>query len=272
MLDETARYCGDNQFSTETCNGCVRVAGLYQNMEGLYEQLGSDVKQWRAYHEKYLSHARRIIAPSRDSADRLAKHFDLNNVVIRPNIESIQCINLPTQAQHDRTVVMVGAIGDHKGYQLLGKCVQNASKRGLDIKFMVIGYTSDNSQILRLGNVSITGEYESKDLPHIIRSSGAGIALFLSQTPETYSYSLSEAWANRLYPIALDRGAIAERIKMAGVGRLLPVDMTPQEINDVLVEELSMDHSEGQENIRFEWGENTDVLEDYYGLNHAFWH
>jgi GT2 family glycosyltransferase/glycosyltransferase involved in cell wall biosynthesis len=272
MIDESTRYCGDSQFSTATCNGCVRVAGLYQNMELLYEQLGSDVKQWRAYHEKYLSHARRIIAPSKDSADRLAKHFDLKNVVIRPNIESVQCINLPTQAQHDRTVVMIGAIGDHKGYQLLSKCVQNASKRGLDIKFLVVGYTSDDNQLLRLGNVSITGEYESKDLPHILRSSGARIALFLSQTPETYSYSLSEAWAHRLYPIALDRGAVAERIKMAGVGRLLPVDMTPQEINDVLVEELSMDHSEGKENILYEWGEHTDILEDYYDFNHAFWH
>jgi hypothetical protein len=72
--------------------------------------------------------------------------------------------------------------------------------------------------------------------------------------------------------IALDRGAIAERIRIAGVGRLLPVDLTPQEINDVLVEELSLDHSEGKENVRYEWGENIDILDDYYGLNHAFWH
>jgi glycosyltransferase involved in cell wall biosynthesis len=91
---------------------------------------------------------------------------------------------------------MIGGIGDHKGYQLLSKCVQNASKRGLDIKFVVVGYTSDDEQILRLGNVSITGEHESKELPQIIRSSGARIALFLSQWPETYSYALSEAWAN----------------------------------------------------------------------------
>ncbi len=271
MIDESGTYCGDNQFSTETCNGCVRVAGLDHDMEGLYKQLGSDVKQWRAYHEKYLSHARRIIAPSKDSADRLAAHFNLNNVVIRPNIESSQCINLPTDAQQDRTVVIIGGIGDHKGYQLLSKCVQNASKRRLDIKFMVVGYTRDDEQILRMGNIAIAGEYKSEDLPHIIRSSGARIALFLSQWPETYSYALSEAWANRLYPIALDIGAIAERIKVAGVGRLLPVDLTPQEINDVLVEELSLDHSEGEDGIHYEWGENTDILDDYYGLNHAFW-
>ncbi|MFM8444333.1 MAG: glycosyltransferase [Methylococcus sp.] len=271
LIDETGTYCGNNQFSTETCNGCVRVAGLYHNMDDLYQQLGGDVMLWRAYHQKFLSQARRVIAPSQDSADRIAAHLDLKNVIVRPNLERSQSIHFPTQAQDDRTVAIIGGIGDHKGYQLLSKCVQNASKRGLDIKYMVIGYTSDDEQLLAMGNVTITGEYEVEQLPHIVASSGARIALFLSQTPETYSYALSEAWANRLFPIALDRGAIAERIRTAGVGRLLPVDLTPQAINDVLLEELSMDHSNDSGQGQYEWGEDIDVLREYYGFDPEFW-
>jgi len=272
MIDESGTYCGDNQFSTETCDGCVRVTGLYHNMEKIYAELGGNVKDWRAFHERYLKHARRVIAPSQDSADRLTKHFDLANIVIRPNIENAQLKLTPARDQDDRTILIIGGIGDHKGYQVLSRCVENASKRGLDIRFMVIGYTTDDEQLLRKGNVSITGEYDNEDLPDLIKSSGGRIVLFLSQWPETYCYVLSEAWANNLFPIALDRGAIAERIRMVGVGRLLAVDMTAQAINDVLLEELSIDHSNDTKPGQYDWGENMDILKDYYGLDPDFLH
>jgi GT2 family glycosyltransferase len=271
MVDETGTHCGENQFNAELCDGCVRIADLDHRMVNKYKEFDSNVARWREFHDSYLRQARRVFAPSKDSAERIMSHFDLSNIVVKPNLEDKQYIKPSTIEQDSHTILLIGGIGDHKGYQLLSKCVQNAAKRNLDITFMVIGYTCNDEYLLSFGNVCITGEYKSSDLPKIIKSSRAKLALFLSQTPETYSYALSEAWANRLFPIALDRGAIAERIRMSGYGLLLPVDILPESLNNVLIEELGHDHSDMDGNAIMEWGDNMDVLHDYYDLPHDFW-
>jgi glycosyltransferase involved in cell wall biosynthesis len=143
--------------------------------------------------------------------------------------------------------------------------VQNAAKRDLPLRFVVIGYTRDDEPLLKYGNVRITGEYQPADLPGLIDSIGATIALFLSPWPETYSYTLSEAWANGLYPIALDIGAIAERIRHMNCGRLLPLETPAGVINDILLEEL------GQTDVRASPTRvlgvaEMNVLADYYDL------
>jgi hypothetical protein len=58
---------------------------------------------------------------------------------------------------------------------------------------------------------------------------------------------------------------------MSGYGLLLPVDISPQNLNNVLIEELGHDHSGVDGNVIMEWGDNMDVLHDYYDIPHDFW-
>ena len=44
--------------------------------------------------------------------------------------------------------------------------------------------------------------------------------------PETYSYTLSESLISEIPEISFDLGAIAERVKKAEVGWILPINST----------------------------------------------
>ncbi|MFN5745601.1 MAG: glycosyltransferase, partial [Methylococcaceae bacterium] len=265
MIDETGAYCGDAQFNPLICDGCIRVNGLDHDLEWKYEAFGGSVTAWRAIYGDRLGKARRVFAPSQAAADTLLPHFRLKNLSVKPHIEPEQTIALRSPATDVRTVLLLGALADYKGYQQLCRCVQNAAKRDLPLKFAVIGYTRDDAPLLKYGNVSITGEYQPAELPGLIDSLGATIALFLSPWPETYSYTLSEAWANGLYPIAFDIGAIAERIRHMNCGRLLPLDTPAGVINDILLEELSQTAVRPSPAGVFGVAE-MNVLADYYEL------
>jgi len=157
-------------------------------------------------------------------------------VEVTPHPESDDITGFAPRDGKDGVVAILGAIGLHKGYDILLSCVRNAVKDALPLRFAIIGYTCDDAALLKYENVTISGAYVREDLSRLIEQSGAGIALFLSPWPETYSFTLSEAWRGGLYPVAFDLGAIAERIRQAQVGRLIPLTTDPRVINGTLLE------------------------------------
>jgi GT2 family glycosyltransferase/glycosyltransferase involved in cell wall biosynthesis len=265
MIDESGVYCGDAQYSADNCTRCVRLNGLDHDLDDHYREFGNDVGQWRATYGALLRGARRVFAPSEDTARRFERHFQLSNLRVEPHPEPRATIRPRLKTETGNAIVVLGAIGSHKGYDMLLRCVRNAEKEGLPLKFVVIGFTSDDEALRKYGNVTITGEYRRDDLPQLIEQSRARIALFLSPWPETYCYTLSEAWRNGLYPVALDIGAIAERINEKKYGRLIPLTSDAKHINRVLMEVLAED---GPAAMGFKVGQEVpDILGRYYGLS-----
>jgi glycosyltransferase involved in cell wall biosynthesis len=134
-----------------------------------------------------------------------------------------------------RRVCIPGAIGRQKGYDVLLGCARDAARRCLQLEFVVVGYTCDDARLLRSGPVNITGEYHEDEAVALIRRQNADIAFVASLWPETWCYTLSQAWASGLDVVAFDIGSQAERIRSAGRGCLLPLDTPPSDINDVLL-------------------------------------
>jgi glycosyltransferase involved in cell wall biosynthesis len=132
-------------------------------------------------------------------------------------------------------VCIPGAIGRQKGYDVLLGCVRDAARRCLPLQFVVVGYTCDDTRLLRSGPVSITGEYHEHEALKLIRRQNADIAFIPSLWPETWCYTLSQAWASGLDAVAFDIGSQAERIRSAGSGCLLRLDTPPAAINDILL-------------------------------------
>jgi GT2 family glycosyltransferase/glycosyltransferase involved in cell wall biosynthesis len=265
MIDESGVYCGDAQHSADTCTRCVKLNGLDHDLAGHYMEFGNDVGQWRAIYGGLLRGARQVFTPSEDTAQRFRRHFHLSNLRVEPHPEPRRAICSPPRNGTENSIAVLGAIGSHKGYDMLLRCVRNAEKEGLPLKFVVIGFTCDDETLRKYDNVAITGEYRRHDLPHLIEQSRARIALFLSPWPETYCYTLSEAWQNGLYPVALDIGAIAERINEANYGRLIPLTSDAKHINRVLMEVLAEDEPAGRS---FMVGKKMpDILGKYYGIS-----
>ncbi|MBW1780213.1 MAG: FkbM family methyltransferase [Deltaproteobacteria bacterium] len=187
----------------------------------------TDIEHWRERYRRFLCGARRIFAPSSDTAHRISAIFPQcsENIEVRPHPEA--CLDpsdilVSSESREENlAVAVVGAIGPHKGSRLLLECARDAKRRDLPISFKVIGYTSEDEELERVG-VSITGAYQDSELVRLLNEARCSLAFFPAIWPETYSYTLSEAARAGLFPVAFDLGAPAERIREWGWGQLLP--------------------------------------------------
>lgn len=130
---------------------------------------------------------------------------------------------------------MAGGIGVAKGYAVLLACALDADQRNLPLEFLIAGSSSDDDKLLDTKRVFITGPYRPEDAERVIMGLDADLAFIPSIWPETWCFTLSEAWRAGLYTLAFDLGAQAERIRASGRGALLPLGLPAGRINDVLL-------------------------------------
>jgi glycosyltransferase involved in cell wall biosynthesis len=127
---------------------------------------------------------------------------------------------------------VLGAIGIEKGYDMVLACARDAVKRGLKIRFHLVGHSYDDDRLLATGNVQITGEYAEHEVGGLIRRQQAQIAWLPSLWPETWCYTLTQAWQAGLNVFAFDIGTPAERIRRNGRGWLVPLGLAPEHLNN----------------------------------------
>ena len=228
LIDGSGRYCHEPAVSA--CRSCVR-----KNGSRLGETLS--VPALRARSAAWLGAARRVLAPSADTASRLKNYFPSLEIEVRPHAPPRTPppqIAPPTGAKTVR-VGLIGAIGGHKGYQVLLACARDAAARRLPLEFVVIGYTENDKPLLKTGKVFITGRYSETEVPHLLRRERPDMVFLPSVWPETWCYTLDYALATGLPVVSFDLGAIAERLRTAGLGILLPLDLNSRQINDRLL-------------------------------------
>jgi GT2 family glycosyltransferase len=228
LIDGSGRYCGEPPVAV--CNACVK-----RNGSNLGESIS--VPALRARSDAWLRGARRVLAPSRDTAARLQAHFRDLPVEVRPHAGAIAPAPLPPRPASEKRirVALIGAIGRHKGYQILLACVRDARARRLPLDFVVIGYTEDDAKLQKTGQVSITGRYSELEAPHLLKREKPDVAWFPSVWPETWCYALDHALSFGLPVLAFDLGGIAERLRDIGHGQLVPLELKPSQINDRLL-------------------------------------
>jgi GT2 family glycosyltransferase len=228
LIDGTGRYCGEP--AVAVCEGCVQ-----RNGSSLDEEIS--VAALRARSAGWLGGARRVVAPSADTAGRLQRYFTDLAVVVQAHSTQLPGA-APTPRDPARTsvrVALIGAIGEHKGYNVLLDCARDARDRGLPLEFVVIGYTENDPPVLDTGRVFVTGRYSEGEAPHLLQRERPDIAWLPSVWPETWCYALDHALESGLPIVAFDVGAIAERLRAAGRGELLALESEPGHINDCLL-------------------------------------
>jgi GT2 family glycosyltransferase/glycosyltransferase involved in cell wall biosynthesis len=226
LLSGDGIYCREPPLAA--CEACVRD-------HGSAFPVPITVSALRARSAAILEGAEAIVAPTRDARDRIVRHFPAVPVAVTP-WETVR--PPPRRAAagvgHVR-VALIGAIGTSKGYAILLACARDAAARNLPLEFVVIGYTRDDRAVLDTGRVFVTGPYEEHAAAALLRREECDIAFFPSQTPETWCYTLTYALAENLPIVAMDVGAVAERLRDAGAGLLLPLETTPAAANAALL-------------------------------------
>ena len=223
------RYCGEPDRTS--CQSCVDDHGSF-----LSETI--TVADLTARSAAFLRAARQVIAPSRDAANRIRRHFPgiVPDIVPHEDDDAIAWHPRPPSRPAGRLrVCVLGGIGLHKGYDVLLACARNAAVRALDLEFVVVGSTTDDARMLATGRVFVTGTYAPREAVGLIAAQQPSLGFLPSIWPETWCMALSDLWRAGLRVAAFDLGAPAERIRHTGRGILLPLHLSAGAINDVLI-------------------------------------
>ncbi|APV50623.1 hypothetical protein BWI17_13555 [Betaproteobacteria bacterium GR16-43] len=223
LADENGRYCGEPDEA-----GCRACLAKRPSAWGL------DIVEWRNLFSGFLHGAARVIAPSRDLADRIRARFP--GLVVH-EWQHFESLPEPEPGPAFR-IALLGGLSTVKGLDVLEACVQDAQARRLPLHFQVIGHVGRPLARWPQAPLSITGSYPDDKLDELLALERADAVLFLSQVPESYSYTLTVALRSGLPILAPDFGAFPERMRGHRDGTLFPWNATPATINDTLLAQL----------------------------------
>jgi glycosyltransferase involved in cell wall biosynthesis len=124
------------------------------------------------------------------------------------------------------TVALLGAIGPDKGARRIERLVALARKINAPVRFVLIGYMDVEHGPMQSADARFTvhGRYASSELSALLDYYRVELVLFPSAGPETFSYTLTEAWSAGRPAIVPPIGALAERVRASGAGVVLTED------------------------------------------------
>jgi GT2 family glycosyltransferase/glycosyltransferase involved in cell wall biosynthesis len=216
---EDGRYCGEPD--PLGCAACLaRRPG----------QWGMDITEWRGAFGRLLRGADRVLAPSRDVAQRIARYFPDVDALVMPHPE-VPC----DEPGRITRVVTLGNLSPEKGLRIVAACAADAHTRRLPLSFRVLGPTAEPLPQWPDAPLSIQGQYADEDLATLIASERPDVIWFPSQVPETYSYTLSAALAAGTAIVASALGVLPERTSSQPRAVLVRWNATPAEWNDALL-------------------------------------
>lgn len=213
-------YCGAVT-DAAACAACLREQPAFA---------GEDIVRWRDRHGALLARADFVIAPSPWAAQTLRRYYPAVQVDVVPHglparalarPRATQAVLVPRDARP--TVAVLGAIGPDKGARRIERLAALARERRAGVRFVVVGYLDAHGEAWQDDDATLTvhGRYDPRDLPALLDHYGARLVVFPSLGPETFAYTLSEAWAAGRAVLVPPIGALAGRVADHGAGWIM---------------------------------------------------
>jgi glycosyltransferase involved in cell wall biosynthesis len=233
LIDASGKYCNATTDLT-ACTQCLAQTAAFRDI---------DIGQWRARYAKLLRGADKVFAPSRWAGDTLRKYYPDANIEVRPHPvegertsrQQVAAFELPNDAC--RHVAVLGAIGPEKGSRIIDALAGEIRSRSLSLRIVVVGFT-DRARRWQSEDRTLTihGSYGPDELATLLERYRIDAVVFPTIWPETFSYTLSEAWHAGRPALVPPRGALAERVQATGAGWLMHAWPDVAGIADELVE------------------------------------
>ncbi len=230
LLDERQRFCGGTCTAGEgTCQPELWPA---QSLPPLKHRF---VHRWRETMAAMIDACDAYVTTSPGARETMVANYpqlaDRDFRVIPhardfPRMETLAA--LPNGADKLR-VLVPGNISAAKGADLIVAIAALDSAH--EVEFHILG---DPGRVPAGPGVIHHGRYARGEFADAVRRIGPHVGAILSIWPETYSHTLTEMWAAGLPVVALDTGAVGERIAETGAGWLFPPDAGPQALLDAL--------------------------------------
>ena len=232
MCDDRKTYCGQPA-EVRQCENCVE-----KNGNRLADIIGPAALRNRT--SSLVAGARRVVAPTDDTARRFSRYVSAAKLDVRPWEDDVELSTDLSRVRAHRKgdevrVCVVGAIGEEKGYDVLLACARDAARRKLALSFSVVGHTVDDTKLIDTDRVFVTGYFREDECLSLIKAQNASLGFLPSVWPETWCYALSALWRATLWPVVFDLGGHAERIRRMKKGTVLPLGLAAGRINDKLL-------------------------------------
>lgn len=211
------------QKDEERCHECLAENG--------YKVPGGFVKERRQYIDYLFRIVDKVIVPSfyvKDILLSLYKGLSYGKcLVIALGIDkqllNVKKENASFMKNGSLHLAFLGNFLHYKGnrtFLQLMKYFKNSD----NVIFSIVGNIFDPSLLPSYKNLNIIGGYTRENVVKTIHKADPDLILLLSNWPETFSYTLSEAIASGVPVIATDGGALRERVSKEAVGFLVPIE------------------------------------------------
>lgn len=224
LTDHHNRYCGEK--GVDQCRQCL----------GRSPAPGAvDIVVWRENQSRFLQDARHVLAPSKDTAQRMARFLPGADVRFAAHTDMADLSSLPEarplHAPHGGPlkIAVIGAMSAIKGADMLEQVALEAAKTNSPLDIHLLGFGYRHLKGRPKSNLTVYGAYEEADLPQLLEWLQPDLVWFPAQWPETYSYTLSASLRAGLPIVAPQLGAFSERLQGRTWSWLTPWDKTASE-------------------------------------------
>jgi GT2 family glycosyltransferase/glycosyltransferase involved in cell wall biosynthesis len=197
------QYCGEPDQAG--CNACIANRPSHGAREILH---------WRASHAWLLREAERVLCPSEDARQRVARFGWGAKTVLAPHepamAEPWTVRAPPLRSGEALRVVVLGVLAAQKGEASVRALAEATD--AAEIELRLIGYPERELPRHLQRRIKASGPYEKGALPGLLAKARAHVAWFPAQWPETWSYTLSAAIVAGLPIVAARIGAFPERL------------------------------------------------------------
>ncbi len=197
-------YCGEP--APAGCNACIADRSSHGSRE---------ITSWRRGNAWQFLEADRVICPSEDVRQRLARYgLDRQAIVVphEPVAAGPWPMSPAVPGRRGRLrVAVIGVLANQKGALTVMSVASAADPAELAIH--LIGYAEQELPEPLDERIESTGEYQEAELPALLVKTKPHVVWFPAQWPETYSYTLTAAIDAGLPIVATRIGAFPERLE-----------------------------------------------------------
>lgn len=217
LLTPRAGHCDGPE--PEMCARCLRVSRDVPT---------TDIRRWWAGQGWQIMRAQRVICPSTDVAQRVLRTYPDARVIVVPHDDAYTAVGAPIEPRaltgaEPLRIAVLGVLTNDKGAAHAVDCAALARRASLPLEFWVIGPAPDvRAEVAARTALHVTGPYGRAELNEVLDRVAPHVVWFPTRWPETYSYTLSEAFRAGL-PVAVpDFGAFPERVSGRAWSWILP--------------------------------------------------
>ncbi len=211
MLYKMEKFCDTEK--EKKCAECLK------NKIGIRNDI---IKLWRKQWNSFFSVFDNIIVPSENTKNLLKKYYNKYNFkVIEHGIDLKKQEAIKKNDVKEINIAFVGVAAKHKGANIFLEMI-NSSKKN-NFRFHLFGTSEVEALKKNKKNYIYHGYYKREELSKLLKENKIDIVCSLSICPETYSYTLTEIIASGVPVLALDIGAIAERIRENNFGWIIDI-------------------------------------------------